>query len=275
LRTSSLAAIVTLCLLDPIPAPAEEKPNVVLIVCDDLNDYIEGLGGHPQAQTPNITRLRDSGVSFTQAHCNSPICAPSRASLFTGIYPHHSGCYGFTKWNTYEVLKNSLWQESTQVPLIVRVPRIARAGTICGQPVSLIDLYPTLIDLCNLTGNTMKNDKGRPLDGHSMRPLLADPEAGQWSGPDEALTTLYKWRTKYDPSRESYSLRSRDWRYIRYANGMEELYQTAVDPYEWNNLADKPKHAEQLTYFRERLQAELPRPGSIPPQPVWKPKDSK
>ena len=548
MRTSSLAAIVTLCLLNPIPAPAEEKPNVVLIICDDLNDYIEGLGGHPQAKTPNITRLRDSGVSFTQAHCNSPICAPSRASLFTGIYPHHSGCYGFTKWDTYEVLKNSrtmmdhfrangyttlgtgklmhhmvrhewkqygnpadygpfafangekvahpdvpapyreigpvdgsfgpfvslagrktpdghpftwhnggwgnrarplrvdsqddrdqtpdelngdwavenlrrlakhpdrqpffmgvgfirphtplivpqrffdmfpwkemelpvirpgdvedtharsirglpdgaepdsprtedmgtrlftnlvasypsrdealrrfiqaylacvasvdeqigrildvvdqsplkdntiivltsdhgwgmgekdylyknsLWQESTQVPLIVRAPGIARAGTVCGQPVSLIDLYPTLIDLCDLTGNTMKNDKGHPLDGHSMRPLLAAPEAGQWSGPDEALTTLYKWRTKYDPSRESYSLRSRDWRYIRYENGMEELYHTAVDPYEWNNLADKPEHAEQLTYFRERLQARLPRPGSIPPQPVWKPKDSK
>ena len=86
---------------------AAEKPNVILIVCDDLNDYVEVFGGHPNAVTPNMARLAASGVSFTQAHCNIPICGPSRASLFTGIYPHNSGCYGFTKWDTYEVLKNS------------------------------------------------------------------------------------------------------------------------------------------------------------------------
>jgi hypothetical protein len=74
LRTTTLAVIADLCLLNAIPAPAEKKPNVVLIVCDDLNDYIEGLGGHPQAKTPNITRLCESGVSFTQANCHSPIC---------------------------------------------------------------------------------------------------------------------------------------------------------------------------------------------------------
>ncbi len=55
---------------------ATDRPNVVLIVCDDLNDYIESLGGHPQAQTPNIERLSKSGVCFAQAHCNIPICAP-------------------------------------------------------------------------------------------------------------------------------------------------------------------------------------------------------
>ena len=65
-----------------------DKPNILLIVCDDLNDYIETLGGHPQTQTPNIRKLIESGVSFTQAHCNIPICNPSRASFATGIYPH-------------------------------------------------------------------------------------------------------------------------------------------------------------------------------------------
>ena len=54
-----------------------------------------------------MARLAASGVRFTQAHCNIPICGPSRACLFSGIYPHNSGCYGFTKWDTYEVLKNS------------------------------------------------------------------------------------------------------------------------------------------------------------------------
>ena len=84
---------------------AAGNPNVLLIVCDDLNSYIEGFGGHPQAKTPNIARLRDSGVSFQQAHCTSPICAPSRASFLTGLYPHTSRNYGFDKWFDNEVLR--------------------------------------------------------------------------------------------------------------------------------------------------------------------------
>ena len=170
--------------------------------------------------------------------------------------------------------KNSLWQESTQVPLIVRSPGLAKQDAACGTPVSLIDLYPTLVDLCGLTGNTRKNEKGHALDSHSLKPLLEDPEGGQWSGPAEALTALYKWRMKYNPSRESYTLRSKNWRYIRYENGKQELYDTASDPHEWHNLADKPEHSERLAGFRQRLLEQLPSPGTIPPQPEWQPKDS-
>ena len=96
-----------LCLFSASLAPAAEQPNVVLIVCDDLNDYIEALGGHPQAQTPNIERLCESGVCFTQAHCNIPICAPSRSSFLTGLYPHTSRNFGFDRWDQNEVLQNS------------------------------------------------------------------------------------------------------------------------------------------------------------------------
>ena len=170
--------------------------------------------------------------------------------------------------------KNSLWQESTQVPLIVRAPGIAKEDTNCETPVSLIDLYPTFVDLCGLEGDTKKNDKGHALDGHSLKPLLKAPEDGKWSGPDEALTALYKWRIKYDPSRESYSLRSKDWRYIRYENGKEELYNTTNDPHEWHNLVSKPEHTERIIGCRKRLLARLPSPEIIPPQPKWQPKES-
>ena len=85
-----------------------QKPNVLLIVCDDLNDYVETLGGHPQTQTPNIRKLIESGVSFTQAHCNIPICNPSRASFATGIYPHTSQQFGFEDWDKNAILKNFL-----------------------------------------------------------------------------------------------------------------------------------------------------------------------
>ena len=490
------------------------RPNVLFIICDDLNDYVEGFGGHPQARTPNIARLAKSGVSFTQAHCNVPICNPSRASLFCGLYPHTSGVYGFEHWDQNEVLansrtmmvhfrengylalgtgkvmhnrdrnqwnqyghksdygpfaydgkanvahpdvgsplrddfgaidgsygplinlsgrpftwrtgnwskqrelryvsdddrdptgdelnaqwaietlkahakkrnpkpifmgvgfvrphtplivpqkyfdmfpvdqiklpdilrndaadtfkhtinssddnrggdrggaiyhalisshggnrelalrkfiqaylasvasvddlvgqildvvdnsrlkdntiivftsdhgwgmgekdyvyKNSLWQESTRVPLIIRAPGVTTAGT-ADAPVSLVDLYPTLVDLCGLPSNTMKNDRGRPLDGHSLRPLLEDPKNGKWTGPEAALTALYKWAQVYDPKKQSYSLRSKDWRYIRYENGKEELYDTKPDFHEWTNLAAGQDHADIRNRFRKQL----------------------
>ena len=101
-------AVAGLFALSAFSALAEDaKPNVLLIVCDDLNDYVETLGGHPQARTPHIRRLIESGVSFTQAHCNIPICNPSRASLISGLYPHTSRLFGFEHWDRNEVLKNS------------------------------------------------------------------------------------------------------------------------------------------------------------------------
>ena len=170
--------------------------------------------------------------------------------------------------------KNSLWQESTQVPLIIRAPGVAKVNGVSEHPVSLIDIYPTLLDLCGLTGDTRKNEKGHPLDGHSLKLLLQNPSNGQWPGPDSALSALYKWRVKYDPAKESYALRSRDWRYIRYENDKEELYDMAKDPYEWSNLADNPSHATRLRSLREELAARLPTIGTVPPQPVWKPKET-
>ncbi|WP_442505619.1 sulfatase [Novipirellula sp. SH528] len=76
-----------------VPAFADEKPNVLLISIDDLNDWVGCLGGHPQAKTPNIDRLAGIGTLFENAHCQSPVCNPSRASMMTGRYPHTTGIY--------------------------------------------------------------------------------------------------------------------------------------------------------------------------------------
>ena len=72
------------------------KPNVLLIAIDDLNDWIGCMGGHPQAKTPNIDRLAARGVLFNNAHCQSPVCNPSRASMMTSLYPETSGIYFLT-----------------------------------------------------------------------------------------------------------------------------------------------------------------------------------
>ena len=73
------------------------------------------------------------------------------------------------------IQKWQLWEESTHVPLFIRAPGAA-AGKICKRPTSLIDLYPTLIDLCGLPKSPNAGKSEAPLGGHSLRPLLKNPD---------------------------------------------------------------------------------------------------
>ena len=70
-----------------------KKPNILLISIDDLNDWVGVMGGHPQLKTPNIDKLASKGMLFTNAHCQSPVCNPSRASMMTSLYPSSTGIY--------------------------------------------------------------------------------------------------------------------------------------------------------------------------------------
>ncbi|MEM9347014.1 MAG: sulfatase [Planctomycetota bacterium] len=94
-RTDSLVVLwcILMCFV-ALPVTAEvQPPNVLLIAVDDLNDWIGCLEGHPQARTPNMDRLAKRGVLFTNAHCQSPVCNPSRASMMTSLYPETTGIY--------------------------------------------------------------------------------------------------------------------------------------------------------------------------------------
>lgn len=82
-----------LALLGTDSAFAGEKPNVLFISVDDLNDWIEPLGGHPQTKTPNFNRLAEQGVTFSRNYCPSPGCNPSRSAVMTGHHPATSGMY--------------------------------------------------------------------------------------------------------------------------------------------------------------------------------------
>jgi arylsulfatase A-like enzyme len=116
--------------------------------------------------------------------------------------------------------KNSLWERSSRIPLIIAGPGVS-AGSTCGRPAELLDLYPTLVELCGLPA---RND----LEGHSLVPQLKDPAAPR---PWPAVTTH---------NRGNHAVRSERWRYIRYADGSEELYDHRDDPNEWTNLAHDP-----------------------------------
>ena len=71
------------------------KPNILFIAIDDMNDWVGVLGGHPQAKTPNIDKLANQGVLFTNAHTPAPACSPCRNALLYGMQPHNSGLYPF------------------------------------------------------------------------------------------------------------------------------------------------------------------------------------
>lgn len=71
-----------------------QPPNVLFIAVDDLNDWIGAMNGHPDVKTPNIDRLAKRGTVFQNAHCQAPLCGPSRASIMTGLRPSTTGIYG-------------------------------------------------------------------------------------------------------------------------------------------------------------------------------------
>ncbi len=132
--------------------------------------------------------------------------------------------------------KNTLWERSTRVPLIFAGPGV-KGGQRCTQPAELLDLYPTLIELAGLPP---KQD----LEGLSLMPQLKE------------VTTKRLRPAITSHNQGNHAIRSERWRYIRYADASEELYDMIADPHEWNNLAAKPEHAAVIAEHKKWL----PRP---------------
>jgi len=139
--------------------------------------------------------------------------------------------------------KRTLWERSSRVPLVVRLPGQTE-GRRCSRPVSLVDLYPTLLDLAGL-------EPDPEHDGRSLRPLLEDPEA-PWDG--VALVETAR----------GLAVRDERWRWIRHPEGGEELYDLEHDPGEFHNLA--ASEDPEARAARERLRTRAPE-SVAPPAP--------
>lgn len=146
--------------------------------------------------------------------------------------------------------KSTLWEEATRVPFIIAGPGIEPGN--CSRPVSLIDLYPTLNELCGL-------GKIEAHDGVSLTPLLRKPDS-KWERP-----AVIEFR------RGNVAVRSDRYRYIRYSDGGEELYDHDTDPYEWNNLlaphrinseAEPPSREHDV--IKNKLTAWIPKQWAAP-----------
>lgn len=140
--------------------------------------------------------------------------------------------------------KRTLWERSTHVPLIFSVPEGVQAVQ-SHVPVSLIDIYPTLLDLCGLSPN-------KELEGHSLLPFFQNPDYS-WDYP--VITTA---------SPGCYAIRDKEWRFIQYANGEQELYSHKNDALEWNNLIADSKYQ----HIVEKLQTWIPNSTEIADGPL-------
>ena len=133
--------------------------------------------------------------------------------------------------------KSTVWEESAKTPLLIFDPRNGNKG-VSTKIVSLIDVYPTLLDLCNLPAKA-------DLDGKSFKNVLTNSK-GDWK--NMALTSK---------NENIHSLRNENYRYIKYSDGFEELYDHRIDPMEWKNIAKDNANKAVILNFRKELEAVL------------------
>ena len=138
------------------------------------------------------------------------------------------------------------WYRATRVPLMIVPPSSAKPdgylpGNQCNQPVNLIDLYPTVVEMVGLKPDS-------ELEGRSLLPLV-DGSDSDWS--DHTVTTF---------GRGNHAISTKRWRYIQYFDGSAELYDRSTDPHEWNNLIDQPQWQELVRELRRK----------VPIEPQWR-----
>lgn len=221
---------------------------------DDLDDILKPDGTTKFRPTPDYLWLEENGLIDEAARAYMAACSYADACLgviFEALAqsPHYDNTvvvvWGDHGWHLGEKLryrKGSGWSESTRVPLMVRLPGMSERQD-SPRPVNLQDLYPTLIELCGLPGKP-------EIDGRSFVPLLEDPQQ-PWDFP--ALTIM---------SEGNASVVDERWRYIRYVDGTEEVYELSSDPMEWTNLALQDN--TQIKEVKRRLGGVIPEEFASP-----------
>lgn len=158
--------------------------------------------------------------------------SPQRDNTIVCLWSDHGWSLGEkSHWRKF-----ALWEEPTRTVFIWKVPGVTTAGGVCHRTIDYTAIYPTFCDVTGLP-------KPAHLEGASLLPLLKSPDA-PWSHP--AITT-HGYR--------NHAVRTEGWRYIRYVNGDEELYDEATDPLEYTNLASRPEYATR----KKELAALLPK----------------
>lgn len=160
-----------------------------------------------------------SAISFVDEQVGKVIRALDRSSASNNTVIVLWSDNGFHLGEKLHWRKFTLWDQATRVPLIISPVSAVNRGASVKSQVSLVDIYPTLIELCNLSPTV------HVLDGRSLSNLLVAP----------GTQNLVPAFSTYGKGNDSVVLGA--WRYIRYADGSTELYNHSADPYEWKNLS--------------------------------------
>lgn len=190
-----------------------------------------------------------AATSFVDAQAGQVLDALHRLKLddntIVVIWSDHGWCLGeHGQWQ-----KQLLFEESARVVLMIRQPGAKGNGSACFRTVELLDLFPTLADLCGLTPPAN-------LEGKSLRPLLNNPKS-EWNRP--AFTQTAR-RESEGGGVMGRSVRTEGFRYTEWDGGKEgkELYDQQKDPKEYHNLANDPKYAERVASMNKLLQKIAP-----------------
>jgi len=201
-----------------------------------------------------------ASISFVDAQIGKVLDALDQLGLADKTVVVLWGDHGWSLGEHGQWQKTLLFEESARVPFIVALPN-AKARGVCSRTVELLDVYPTLADLCGL-------EPPKTAEGRSLQPLLENPRA-KWSKP--AITQ--QMRSTGERRIMGYSVRTERWRYTEWdgGNAGAELYDHDADPHEWNNLAQNPNFAKTVA----ELKSLLPKAVSLPPAPAGKKKQRK
>lgn len=221
-----------------------EKITMPLLKDDDLDDIPKA--GQKMIHRELFERIRQSGkwnegvvaylacVNFVDKQIGRLLAALDQSGYADNTIIVFWGDHGWHLGEKQHWKKNTLWAEAARSPFFISVPGLAQENAVCNRPVNLLDIYPTLIDLCGLP-------QQKELEGTSLVNLLKNPET-QWDRP--SLCTR---------KRGNHALIDERWRYIRYQDGAEELYDHMNDPNEWTNLAEDPSYLDIKKGFQKWL----------------------
>jgi len=237
---------------DLFPLDKIVLPEVLENDLDDLPpegvQFAKPNGDHAQILESGRWKNAVQGYLAAIAFCDAQIGrlldtfekSPYRDNTIVVLWSDHGWHHGEkAHWRKF-----AMWEEANRAPLIWRVPGLTKAGTKNNTPIDLMHIYPTL---CELTGLPFPKHE---LDGKSIKTLLT-------GNTDENAAAVMTY------TYQNHAVRTKDWRYIRYENGGEELYDETKDPHEWTNLASKP----ELISIKEHLASFLPK-TNLPAQSV-------
>ena len=209
-----------------------DRVQLPLVREDDLDD-VPAMGrkfARPDGDHARVTKANAwkkgvqaylAAITFSDAMVGRVLRAletgPHANNTTVVLWSDHS-------WHLGEKLhwrKFTLWERSTRNILMFAAPGVTKPATVCNRTVSMMDIYPTLMDLAGLKAPGIQ-------EGESLMSLLRNPQAPKQT---PAVTTYLMG---------NHAIRTERWRYIRYKDGGEELYDRTKDPNEWTNLAGQP-----------------------------------